>query len=127
VEFHATGHAVPDVAVGVVVGVVGGFTVVGFDVPGAVAGGFTGVPVAVVLGVMVVAPGATVVLDVTVVVGFAVEGGVAPANRAVYRVKSQSDWLTPLQLLDVTPLLVGQATSRLADQNVYRLRPCSVA
>ena len=45
-------------------------------------------------------------------------GGVAPANRAVYLVKSQSACATLEQVPDVVPLLSGglHCRSRLTDQ-----------
>jgi hypothetical protein len=50
-------------------------------------------------------------------------GGVAPANRAVNRVKAQSACGTLLQVPDVVLWLgSGHWRSRLTDQNVYRAR-----
>ena len=54
-------------------------------------------------------------------------GGVAPANCAVYLVKSQSFWVTLEQTPEVVLLGGLQARSRLTDQKVYRDSPCAVA
>ena len=62
-------------------------------------------------------------------VGGELTGGVAPANSAVYLVKSQAFCGTLEQEPESVPLLSGgvHCWSRLMSQNVYRPRPWLVA